>query len=107
MSKSSVTTVKLDSELYDRFKEINVRTKISLQDFVNKCIDTYITDEKFRNEISESIVQNNTFSPSTKVHVSNGNEMYATGTGKAPDYMNFPISYSGGPQRNIAGEPIR
>lgn len=107
MSKNIVTTVKLDSELYNRFKEINVRTKISLQEFVNKCIDTYIANEQFRNELSESIVNDNTFSPPTKVHVSNGNEMYATGTGKSPDYTNFPISYSGGPQRNIAGEPIR
>jgi len=29
-----VTTVKLDNELYSQFKEINVRSKISFQDFV-------------------------------------------------------------------------
>jgi hypothetical protein len=55
MEDSFVTTVKLDGELYTRFKEINVRTKISLQDFVNKCMESYIVDERFRNEISESV----------------------------------------------------
>jgi hypothetical protein len=43
-----VTTVKLDNELYTQFKEINVRARISFQDFVN---------DDFRNEISESVVQ--------------------------------------------------
>jgi predicted DNA-binding ribbon-helix-helix protein len=52
-----VTTVKLDNELYTQFKEINVRARISFQDFVNKCLEKYIEDDTFRNEISESVVQ--------------------------------------------------
>jgi predicted DNA-binding ribbon-helix-helix protein len=56
-----VTTVKLEEELYTRFKEINVRTKISLQDFVNKCIESYIENEEFRNSISESVSQKLSF----------------------------------------------
>jgi len=52
-----VTTVKLDNELYTQFKEINVRARISFQDFVNKCLERYIGDDNFRNEISESVVQ--------------------------------------------------
>lgn len=52
-----VTTVKLDNELYTQFKEINVRARISFQDFVNKCLEKYIEDDNFRNEISESVVQ--------------------------------------------------
>ena len=52
-----VTTVKLDNELYTQFKEINVRSRISFQDFVNKCIEKYIEDAGFRTEISESVVQ--------------------------------------------------
>ena len=52
-----VTTVKLDNELYTQFKEINVRARISFQDFVNKCLQKYIEDDSFRNEISESVVQ--------------------------------------------------
>jgi hypothetical protein len=52
-----VTTVKLDLELYNQFKEENVRGKISLQDFVNKCLEKYLTDLNFQTEISESICQ--------------------------------------------------
>jgi hypothetical protein len=52
-----VTTVKLDNELYTQFKEINVRARISFQDFVNKCLEKYVEDDDFRNEISESVVQ--------------------------------------------------
>jgi hypothetical protein len=52
-----VTTVKLDNELYTQFKEINVRARISFQDFVNKCLQKYIEDDSFRNEISESVTQ--------------------------------------------------
>jgi len=56
-----VTTVKLDDEQYTRFKEINVRSKISLQDFVKKCIEIYIENEDFRNAISESVSQQLSF----------------------------------------------
>jgi len=53
--ESFVTTVKLDKELYTQFKEINVRAQISFQDFVNKCLERYVDDADFRNEISESV----------------------------------------------------
>lgn len=52
-----VTTVKLDEELYTQFKELNIRSKISFQDFVNKCLEKYLTDSKFQTEISESVCQ--------------------------------------------------
>ena len=52
-----VTTVKLDNELYSQFKELNVRAKISFQDFVNKCLEKYLNDKDFQTEISESVVQ--------------------------------------------------
>ena len=55
--KQFVTTVKLNLELYNQFKEVNVRGKISFQDFVNKCLEKYVEDDSFRNEISESVVQ--------------------------------------------------
>lgn len=51
-----LTTVKLNEDLYFRFKEMNVRDKISFQEFVNKCIESYVNNEDFRNELSESIV---------------------------------------------------
>jgi metal-responsive CopG/Arc/MetJ family transcriptional regulator len=52
-----VTSVKLNEELYNQFKEVNVRGKISFQDFVNKCLEKYLSDSVFQNEISESITQ--------------------------------------------------
>ena len=50
-----VTTVKLNKEKYINFKEVNIRAQISLQDFVNKCIELYVTNEDFQTAISESI----------------------------------------------------
>jgi hypothetical protein len=50
-----VTTVKLNQELYDQFRELNIRGKISFQDFVNKCLERYLIDIEFQTEISESI----------------------------------------------------
>ncbi len=52
-----VTTVKLNQELYTQFKELNIRGKISFQDFVNKCLERYLTDDAFQTEISESVCQ--------------------------------------------------
>ena len=56
-----VTTVKLNQELYNQFKEINIRGKISFQDFVNKCLEKYLTDNEFQTEISESVCQKLSF----------------------------------------------
>ena len=65
-----VTTVKLNQELYNQFKELNIRGRISFQDFVNKCLDRYLTDSNFQTEISESVCQklsyNQPFQLSTK-----------------------------------------
>jgi len=65
-----VTTVKLNQELYNQFKELNIRGRISLQDFVNKCLERYLTDSDFQTEISESVCQklsyNQPFQLSTK-----------------------------------------
>lgn len=55
--ESFVTTVKLNLELYNQYKELNIRGKISFQDFVNKCLEKYLTDSTFQTEISESIVR--------------------------------------------------
>ena len=65
-----VTTVKLNQELYNQFKELNIRGRISFQDFVNKCLERYLTDSNFQSEISESVCQklsyNQPFQLSTK-----------------------------------------
>ena len=52
-----VTTVKLNQELYNQFKELNIRGKISIQDFVNKCLEKYLNDNTFQTEISQSVCE--------------------------------------------------
>lgn len=64
-----VTTVKLNQELYNQFKELNIRGKISFQDFVNKCLERYLTDSQFQSEISESISQKLSYNQPFKLSV--------------------------------------
>lgn len=51
----SVTSIKLDREFYNRFKELSIRRKLSLQDFVNKCLERYLKDETFADDIQKDI----------------------------------------------------
>jgi hypothetical protein len=46
------TTVKIPSSLYDDFKVLGIRHKISLQTLVEKCVNLFVTDENFRATIS-------------------------------------------------------
>lgn len=66
-----VTTVKLNQELYNQFKELNIRGKISFQDFVNKCLEKYLTDSQFQSEISESINQKLSYNQPFKLSILN------------------------------------
>lgn len=69
-----LTTVKLNEEIYIRFKEINVRDKISFQEFVNKCIESYVENEEFRNELSESIVSKRPITKKINIALNEKNE---------------------------------
>lgn len=51
MKNNSITTVKVDRELYDSFKIKNVKTKFFLQDLVNRCMYLYLNDDSFRDKI--------------------------------------------------------
>ena len=48
---SSITTVKVDKELYDSFKIQNIRTRFYLQDLVNRAMYLYLNDTEFRDKI--------------------------------------------------------
>lgn len=52
MNKRVSTTVKVDPILYDEFKVLGVRYKITLQGLVEKTIFRYVREETFRNEIN-------------------------------------------------------
>ena len=47
MKKQNITatTVKLDDNLYDEFKVLGIRHRLTLQDFVDKCVHLYVSDE--------------------------------------------------------------
>jgi hypothetical protein len=47
-SKRVITSVKIPDNLYQDFKIINVRTKMNLQDLVERSIFLYLTAADFR-----------------------------------------------------------
>lgn len=51
MKNNSITTVKVDKQLYETFKIKNVKTKFYLQDLVNRCMYLYLNDDQFRGRI--------------------------------------------------------
>lgn len=48
-----LTTVKVLTENYTKFKVSALSTNITLQKLVNRAIDKYLTDEKFRKLVDE------------------------------------------------------
>ena len=51
MNKSKLTSVKILEDLYKRFKQTTVNTKMTLQKLTNRSVDRFLQDEKFREEI--------------------------------------------------------
>jgi hypothetical protein len=49
--QQSLTSVKIDSELFDEFKIACVRYKFSFQKLAERAIHLYLTDDGFRKEI--------------------------------------------------------
>ncbi len=47
----SLTSVKINSELFDEFKVACVRHKFSFQKLAERTIHLYLTDDEFRKEI--------------------------------------------------------
>ena len=46
------TTVKVENALYDEFKILGVRYKLTLQGLVEKTVYRYVREEAFRNDIN-------------------------------------------------------
>ena len=53
MSKKdmTLTSVKIQSELFDEFKIACVRHKFSFQKLADRCVHLYLTDENFKKSI--------------------------------------------------------
>ena len=49
--KRIITSVKIPDNLYDDFKIMNIRTKMNLQDLVERTIFLYLTEASFRETV--------------------------------------------------------
>jgi predicted DNA-binding ribbon-helix-helix protein len=56
MKNKVATTVKVENTLYDEFKVLGVRHKLTLQGLVEKTVYRYVTEESFRTEINNFIL---------------------------------------------------
>lgn len=52
-AKRVITSVKIPEVLYEDFKVTSVKTKMSLQDIVERTMFMYLTDSKFRQSVHE------------------------------------------------------
>ena len=51
----TLTSVKVQSELFEEFKVATVRYKFSLHKLTDRCIHLYLTDENFRKKLHSHI----------------------------------------------------
>ena len=58
MSDTKLTSVKIISELYNKFKIEAMKKEFTLQKLVNRSIDLYVEDDDFRNKIHGRIIEN-------------------------------------------------
>jgi hypothetical protein len=65
MNKETVmTSVKVQKELYEEFKNKTNKTKFYLQDLVNRSMSLYLKDESFKKKLDE--YSNESITDSTK-----------------------------------------
>lgn len=53
-TKRTITSVKIPENLYDDFKILSVRTKMGLQDLVERSMFLYMSDHDYRAKIHET-----------------------------------------------------
>ena len=58
MNDTKLTSVKIISELYSKFKVEAMKKEFTLQKLVNRSIDLYVEDDDFRNKIHGRIIEN-------------------------------------------------
>ena len=58
MSDTKLTSVKILTELYNKFKIEAMKKEFTLQKLVNRSIDLYVEDGDFRNKIHGRIIEN-------------------------------------------------
>ena len=58
MNDTKLTSVKILTELYNKFKVEAMKKEFTLQKLVNRSIDLYVEDVDFRNKIHGRIIEN-------------------------------------------------
>ena len=53
MDEVKLTSVKVINELYKKFKNKTIEDEFSLQKLVNRSLDLFVDDEKFRKSVIE------------------------------------------------------
>ena len=56
MANTKLTTVKILTDVYSKFKKISFDSNITLQKLVNRSINKYVEEEEFKSEINEYTV---------------------------------------------------
>ena len=51
--KKVATTVKIEQNLYDEFKVLGIRCRLTLQGLVERCIYRYVKEESFQTQIND------------------------------------------------------
>jgi predicted transcriptional regulator len=55
MADQQLTSVKVNSKLFDDFKIMCVRTKLSLQKLTDRAMYLYVTDSEFKQQINNTV----------------------------------------------------
>lgn len=55
-TKKVATTVKVEHTLYDQFKILGIRHKLTLQGLVEKTVYRYVNEDTFRDEINSFVL---------------------------------------------------
>ena len=53
MANTKLTTVKILTDVYSKFKKISFDSNITLQKLVNRSLNKYVEEEDYRNEIND------------------------------------------------------
>jgi len=54
-TNQQLTSVKVNTQLFDDFKVLCVRTKLSLQKLTDRAMYLYVTDEEFRKTLNNTV----------------------------------------------------
>ena len=52
-SETKLTSVKIISDLYKKFRSVALNEEFTLQKLVNRSMDKYLKDEKYKKSITE------------------------------------------------------